>query len=356
MKSGKIKGMLMAGMLTMSLCAGTSVMAATGTTDSVTTLTGADITKNLHIAEGITVPNTTFTFNITPTAGEDKTEVANEVIATFSNTDKVDANLVSQTVATELKDASKYPHAGVYTFTVSEKKGDVTDMTYDEKAYTVNVYVVNDGNGLKVDSITANDGTAKVTDMSFDNTYVKDSSLTIKKEVTGDQADRTKHFKFTINMTKASTDTRDSYTGTIVKGDNCKVTHQDVVLTFDEKGEATANVELCDGDKITFNTIAAGTRYTVTETGAKDGYTPSVAVVENGGAAQKATAKTETDGITADNKLIGEKANSVVFTNAYADTPITGVIINNIPYVVLVAAAVCALVALVLINRRRQYR
>lgn len=351
MKSGKIKGMLMAGMLTMSLCAGTAVMAEEA---PAPTVGQAGITKNMHIAEGITVPDTTFTFNITQTAG-DETTVAKTTTAAF-NADTVTNDLVSKAATTELADASKYPHAGVYTFTVSEKKGDVTGMTYDEKAYTVNVYVVNDGNSLKVDSITANDGTAKVTDMSFDNTYVKDSSLIIKKEVTGDQADRTKHFKFTINMTKASTDTRDSYTGTIVKGDNCKVTHQDVVLTFDEKGEATANVELCDGDKITFNTIAAGTRYTVTETGAKDGYTPSVAVVENGGAAQKATAKTETDGITADNKLIGEKANSVVFTNAYADTPITGVIINNIPYVVLVAAAVCALVALVLINRRRQYR
>ena len=350
MKSGKIKGMLMAGMLTMSLCAGTAVMAE----EVVPTVGQADITKNLQIAEGITVPDTTFTFNITQTAG-DETTVAKTTTAAF-NADTVTNDLVSKAATTELADASKYPHAGVYTFTVSEKKGDVTDMTYDEKAYTVNVYVVNDGNGLKVDSITANDGTAKVTDMSFDNTYVKDSSLTIKKEVTGTQADRTKHFNFTINMTKASTDTRASYTGTIVKGDKCTKTHRNVVLTFDGSGKATADVELCDGDTITFDNIAAGTRYTVTEAGAEDGYTPSVAVVENGGAAQKATAKTETDGISADNKLIGENTNSVVFTNAYADTPVTGVIINNIPYVVLVAVAVCALVALVLINRRRQYR
>ena len=192
--------------------------------------------------------------------------------------------------------------------------------------------------------------------MSFDNTYVKDSSLTIEKKVTGAQADKTKHFNFTINMTKASTDTRASYTGTIVKGDKCKETHQNVVLTFDNNGKATANVELCDGDRITFDNIAAGTRYTVTEAGATDGYTPSVAVVENGATAVQTNATSEADGITADNKLIGENANSVVFTNAYADTPITGVIINNLPYVVLVAVAACALVALVLINRRRQYR
>lgn len=354
MKSGKIKGMLIAGMLTMSLCAGTAVMAAEA--ETVPTVGGeAAITKNLHIAEGITVPDTTFTFKIEQTEG-DTTTVASPVTATFKGTDTVNANLVSKAVATELKDASKYPHAGVYTFTVSEVKGDVAGMTYDTKAYMVNVYVVNDGNDLKVDSITANDRETKVSDMSFDNTYVKDSSLTIEKKVTGAQADRTKHFNFTIKMTKASTDTRTSYTGTIVKGDKCTEAHHDVVLTFDGNGKATANVELCDGDKITFDEIAAGTRYTVTEAGATDGYTPSVAVVENGGNAVQTNAASDADEISADNKLIGENANSVVFTNAYADTPVTGVIINNLPYVVLVAAAVSALVALVLINRRRQYR
>ena len=351
MKSGKIKGMLMAGVLTMSLCAGTAVMAEEA---PVLTVGQAGITKNLHIAEGITVPDTTFTFNITQTAG-DETNVAKTTTAAF-NADTVTNDLVSKAATTELADATKYPHAGVYTFTVSEEEGNVADMTYDKKTYTVNVYVVNDGDGLKVDSITANDGTGKVTDMSFDNTYVKDSSLTIEKKVTGAQADKTKHFNFTINMTKASTDKRASYTGTIVKGNKCKEIHQDVELIFDNNGKATATVELCDGDTITFDKIAAGTRYTVTEAGATDGYTPSVAVVENGGTAVQTNAASEADEITADNKLIGEKANSVVFTNAYADTPITGVIINNIPYVVLVAVAVCALVALVLINRRRQYR
>lgn len=351
MKSGKIKAMLMAGMLTMSLCAGTAVMAEEV---QVPTVGQAGVTKNLHIAEGITVPDTTFTFNIIQTHG-DETTVAKTTTAAFK-ADAVTGDLVSKAATTELADATKYPHAGVYTFTVNEVKGNVVGMTYDTKSYTVNVYVVNDDDGLKVDSITANDGTEKVTNMSFDNIYVKDSSLTIEKKVIGAQADKTKHFNFTINMTKAFTDTRASYTGKIVTGDKCKKNHQNVVLTFDDTGRATANVELCDGDKITFDEIAAGTRYTVTEVGAADGYTPSVAVVENGEKAVQTNADSDDDGITADNKLIGEKANSVVFTNAYADTPITGVIINNLPYVVLAAAAVCALVALVLINRRRQYR
>ena len=57
----------MAGMLTMSLCAGTAVMAEEV---QVPTVGQAGVTKNLHIAEGITVPDTTFTFNITQTAGK----------------------------------------------------------------------------------------------------------------------------------------------------------------------------------------------------------------------------------------------------------------------------------------------
>lgn len=351
MKSGKIKGMLIAGMLTMSLCAGTAVMAEKA---PAPTVGQAGITKNLHIAEGITVPDTTFTFNIIQIDG-DETTVAKTTTAAF-NADTVTNDLVSKAATTELANATKYPHAGVYTFKVSEKKDNVAGMTYDTKYYTVNVYVVNDGDDLKVDSITANDGTEKVTKMSFDNIYVKDSSLTIEKEVAGAQADKTKHFNFTINMTKASTDTRASYTGTIVRGDKCKETHQNVVLTFDNNGKATANVKLCDGDTITFGNIAAGTRYTVTEAAVADGYTPSVAVVENGATAVQTNAASDAEGIKAENKLIGENANSVVFTNAYADAPVTGVIINNLPYVVLVAAAVCALAALVLINRRRQYR
>ena len=139
MKSGKIKGMLIAGMLTMSLCAGTAVMAEEAKVPTVGQAAG--ITKNLHIAEGITVPDTTFTFNITQTDG-DETTVAKTTTAVF-HADTVTDDLVSKAATTELADATKYPHAGVYTFTVSEVKGDVDGMTYDAKSYTVKVYVVN---------------------------------------------------------------------------------------------------------------------------------------------------------------------------------------------------------------------
>lgn len=47
--------------------------------------------------------------------------------------DTVTNDLVSKAATTELADATKYPHAGVYTFTVNEVKGDVAGMTYDTK-------------------------------------------------------------------------------------------------------------------------------------------------------------------------------------------------------------------------------
>ena len=107
MKSGKIKGMLMAGMLTMSLCAGTAVMAEEV---QVPTVGQAGVTKNLHIAEGITVPDTTFTFNITQTDG-DETTVAKTTTADF-RADAVTDDLVSKAATTEFKDSetSEFPY------------------------------------------------------------------------------------------------------------------------------------------------------------------------------------------------------------------------------------------------------
>ena len=77
----------------------------------------------------LTVPDTTFTFNITQTAG-DATTVTKTTTAAFK-ADTVTNDLVSKAATTELADETKYPHAGVYTFTVNEVKGNVAGMTYD---------------------------------------------------------------------------------------------------------------------------------------------------------------------------------------------------------------------------------
>ena len=78
------------------------------------------------------------------------------------------------------------------------------------------------------------------------------------------------------------------------------------------------------GEELTFSGIPAGTRYVVTETGTS-GYTPSVAVVENGIANEtiKGTKGENLSSVANNNtnntNLVGEGKNSVTFTNKYDD-------------------------------------
>lgn len=51
--------------------------------------------------------------------------------------------------------------------------------------------------------------------------------------------------------------------------------------------------------------------------------------------------------------LIGEKENSVVFDNKYEDTPITGVLLNHLPFIVLISVAIVGFSALIIIKRKR---
>ena len=94
-----------------------------------------------------------------------------------------------------------------------------------------------------------------------------------------------------------------------------------------------------------------------THLGAQDGYTPSVTVTENGITHQKKTAAGENQGISsvpdnAPDSLVGEKDNMVVFENNYQEIAMTGVIMNNLPFVLLVAVSVAAIGILLLMKRK----
>ncbi|WP_331709814.1 Spy0128 family protein, partial [Streptococcus sp. DD10] len=91
------------------------------------------INKVLDIAEGITVPNATFTFTFTPKEGKSSNganyEKASETESTkghipnrsvtYSSKDSVTANKVIKATEDIFKDVS-YDHAGEYVYTVKE--------------------------------------------------------------------------------------------------------------------------------------------------------------------------------------------------------------------------------------------
>ena len=331
----QMKKVIAAVTLTGLMAAGLSMSAFAG---DVAVLENQVVTKHFVMAEGLEVPDVTFSFTATAvTEGAPTASIENVF---YSSTDG--RGDLSNKIYTLDKDGGitfgDFPHAGVYEYTVKETAGDVEGITYDTTNYTMKVYVANDENGqLKVKEITADAGDGKEDSLSFTNTYRKDGRLEITKNTVGELADKTKDFEFTITFSKSGTENDDAefYTG--------KIGNEDVECAI---GKDTT-FYLHDGESLVFEDLPVGTRYLVTEAGVEDGYVPSVSVIEN---SETTVDKTGTDAaeLSTNNdgskNLVGENENSVTFTNTYNDVPVTGILLKKLPFLMLIVLPGLALI------------
>ena len=374
-KKKTFSSMLLSGAMLMTMS--TSVFAAgpaTGTVKTIATGTPeapakATVTKNLEFAEGITVPGYSFDFTAKGVTKDAPTATINSATYTKGEaTGTLDpANRVYNVEKTsEVKFASAFPHAGLYEYDVTENQGADNGMTYSKKQYRLRVYVANhtDSNGnnkLYIKSVTAQDEGGKQDKLSFKNTYRRNGgeedkdktkqseALIIEKQTVGDLADKTKLFDFKLKLTKAGTTEDNTVTGKII-GDN---RNEKVEFTYGAEQE----FKLRDGDKLVFEKLPAGTRYKAVEVGANDGYTPTVNVIENG-QSHTATAVTEEADLSSvkegtDTSLVGEKQNKVTFVNKYQDVSVTGVITNNMPFIVLAGLSAGAFIVLSVAKKKK---
>lgn len=356
------------------------------------------INKVLNIAEGITTPEATFTFTFTPKTGTSSNGAPYETIDSTNGqiTDKNVSYSGTDVLATGQTNIKKdtgdifrevnYTHAGEYVYTVAEKQnvgwkviqknGSPIDfMTYDNRNYEMHVIVKNKTTGgtyissvyFKQVSPSVNgkvkpseSGTTYKYDL-FTNIYRKNAgkitdpnepnpnkpnvskvdpnakSLVIKKVVSGATADKSKDFTFKLTFTKASTETSQSITGKIGETSKTFVYGQETTIT------------LRHDQSLVFDTIPAGTRYKLVETGSQ-GYTASAAYKENG--ALKNQAGTVSTNFTQENILVGEKPNDNTITNSLPDVTPTGLLIDNLPFILMIGLGLAGFV--VLSKKRRQ--
>lgn len=118
--------------------------------------------------------------------------------------------------------------------------------------------------------------TGKYTDkksQGFTNSY-DTSDLTLRKQVTGNQASRDKYFEFTLNIDKAQPNTK--YDVVIDDADATSKTNTATIdanagqtnvtsITTDTTGKATQKFYLQHGQQVTVQGIAKDTTYAVTE-------------------------------------------------------------------------------------------
>lgn len=378
------------------LCMGSGVpVMAAGEVMEGTEAAPADayLTKELQLAEGITVPGATFSFAFervkedggVPTA-EMPAITDKNITYTAADTATPDASglMKIKKISGKILDGVTFTHAGEYEYKVTETQAvtgytvdtDNETMQYSKAEYKMSVIVNNkaDGSGVYVKYVVvdrvANDAgsaeAAKVTPgddvtantFTFTNIFTRAGSLLdgkspleITKTVTGDAGDKTKEFEFNLTLTKSATESAavTEYPAVITRADG---TTENVTVPVG----AAYTFKLRHGDKLSFDktgtypgTLPAGTRYTVAET-AVGGYTTSSEVKENGG-----TATTIND-VTAANKLVGDHENYARYTNEKGVTPPTGILINNLPFILLIGVAIGAFVLFIAAKRRRSTR
>ena len=324
------------------------------------TATVPQVQKQLELNPGSTV-SATFTYSITPKAlstgtGNEKTytdgpaaAIADITLTDASNT----ANNTGKGAITfgGKSDASAFAHAGVYAWTIKENATQNTGVgTFqdDDKVYTLIATVVNGDNGLEFSSFVIAKGDVnstanpdKASAIEFDNKYTENTTenntdLTITKAVAGKQGDKSKQFEFTVTFTAPSVlpegKTAEDVLNAITANANGAT---DIQFADAADGATTRTVtfKAADAKGVTFSNVLVGTTYSVQETKV-DGYTQSWKATANGA-----------ESTSQDNLLIGEKTNNGTMTNTHSDVTPTGLIINNLPFIMLGCVAVAGVVA-----------
>lgn len=293
----------------------------------------ASFTKKYTVKNANTTsPEETFTFKFTADSISDSNEnlgkadmpAIPDATITFAEIEaSADGTVQSKDVEVALKDVT-WPGVGIYIYNVNEVAGDTLGVKYDETTAKLKVTVAYDkGTDTYYTAFVtlnlADEDQNGITDSKiggFENTYSA-GSLSVKKKVEGNLADTTKEFKVNVTF--------ENSTGKEVKSVISYV-EDSVPKTIsteawnDNKAEVV--IELRDDETITFTNIPYGITYTVKE----QDYT----TVEQGGyeAAEYDTNKTGT---------ISEGNVSTVITNRKGVVVDTGIVMDSVPYVVLLA-------------------
>lgn len=307
-------------------------------------ITSVDVSKVYKLNGAGISPAETFTFDIqgkevtnagTGVTGENMPVPSiGSAVYTVEDGAKADGNSKNVTIDFTKDGRLIYNAVGVYDYTVSENAGNTLGVAYDIKTYTMRVVVVNGEtrgtykiNSVKfIDSVTEQ----KANTVSFENTYSA-NMLSVSKNVTGALGDMTKDFHFNVSFTNG---TEKAWSDAIT----VKKTNQDgetSTITLDENGGFT----LKDDETVVFENVPADLTYTVSEDNyTADGYTTKLNGVE----------KRDSGNVT-----MTAAAASCAFENSKGGTIDTGVILDNVPYIALLAVVAIGGVALMLNKRRR---
>lgn len=343
----------------MMLTVGATAAFATNTTESMIVADGNGVanftlTKKLMVAEGTAPQKMTFDFTVSghvadadkgAKAGTVGGEFTTQPSVTFEKTgnEQFTVNTYSQDFSIDLVKllGDNYNKVGKYAYTISENETKIPGITKDAHTYEMIVTVVN----KQKDNLTNETGYGYYVGMYdaegqkvpavFTNTY-NSYSLEVKKTVEGNFGDLGDTFTFYITLGKEDGKNDNYATATVHVSDTSNPANNATWTV----GGGQQTVTLKHGQTITVSNLPVGVTYTVTEKKTNDDGSAWVYTTTG-----EATAEA--------NKTIAAGDNKVEIVNEHQGTPDMGVILDNAPYIALLAIVAIGGVALMLNKRRR---
>lgn len=310
------------------------------------------ITKKYTVtgSEEKKAPAETFTFTVTPGAkvnGAEKTVEKSEATTIPTMAANSNEKTVAFTALTEDGTGTftvdvanlNITKPGMYYYTVTETPSDTAGVDYAAKSMimVITAGYADDGEDSSLsywaalhDSTNYNDKNSK-----FENTYTA-GSLKVTKKVTGSLGDKDKKFNVDVTFTAPAGKTVKS-TITYVNNGAESIAHDAWKLnTTTNQYEAKVTVELAHKGSVQFNNIPKDVTYIVEEQ-------------DYSGAEYTATYEGDKSG------TIANDVKSTTITNHKGDDNIdTGVILDNAPYILMLAVVAGGAMTLVIKKRREE--
>lgn len=274
--------------------------------------------------EGTVSPAETFSFTaltcVSVTDAAEGVTAANAPVPTIATVDFAAGE------ATATKDITitlpEYTSVGIYTYTFSEVVGNTAGVTYHDDEITLKVTVIQGADGkIRVAAVHTESDGQKSDD--FENVYSA-GTLAVSKTVTGNLGDQTKDFIVKVTFTAPEGKVVKEAISYVVDGETLTIAPEAW-----ENGVASVDIALKHGETITFTNIPYGVAYTVVE----NDYT-----VDGYDAAKYA--------ISDEAKVIDSPADTVAITNNKTTDVDTGVVMDSIPYVLILAVTAFGIVAI----------
>lgn len=358
---------------TAAFAEGPATDTTTGSYTTSRTDTDLGIMKNYKVEKG-TAPKEDFTFSVTYVSDKSKPYTSTYTY-TRTKTVKFEENMTAKDVAytgslgIKISDFSLPEGPGKYCFEIKETSNGTPGVTYDNSTRYLVITVANndnlngyvyyaqlyDSNYSPATSIKGQATGTKVDGANaFTNTYTA-NNVVISKDIKGGLGDLAAKFNFKVKLTVADTKNANQYVGAkVVHSDDTAVTVGTVwSISAKDSEDSWYDVKLGRNDQLELENLPEGVIVTVKETDGNE-YTVEQNTSDiNSKNANTSYAKIGTMNNSVVTATVGAVNGSIGFVNTKEGTPDMGVVLDNAPYIALLAIVAIGGVALMLNKRRR---